>query len=73
MPVEMRAATQGRLRSVDALRGVAALGVVLYHAAGAIVLPAVPAFYYARVLEDPSCRWHWRICVDAAPDCATIC
>lgn len=41
MPVETRTTiTIGRLRSIDALRGAAALGVVLYHAAGTIVLPA---------------------------------
>jgi peptidoglycan/LPS O-acetylase OafA/YrhL len=40
MLVETRTAISGRLRSIDALRGAAALGVVLYHAAGTIVLPA---------------------------------
>jgi hypothetical protein len=30
--------------------------------------PAVPAFYYARVLEDPTCRWSWRDCLTLAPD-----
>jgi hypothetical protein len=32
--------------------------------------PAVPAFYYLRVLENPSCRWSQRLCVAAAVDCA---
>ena len=31
--------------------------------------PAVPAFYYARVLEVPSCRWQTYACVAAAVVC----
>ena len=33
--------------------------------------PAHPAFYYARVIENPTCRWSHRECVDAAVDCST--
>lgn len=32
--------------------------------------PATPAFWYVRVLEQPSCRWQARACRDAAVDCA---
>jgi hypothetical protein len=32
---------------------------------------AEPAFYYARVLEDPTCRWSRRLCNDEHVDCAT--
>jgi hypothetical protein len=31
--------------------------------------PAEQAYYYARVVENPSCRWTTRRCVDAGYDC----
>ncbi len=34
--------------------------------------PTRPAFYYARVLEDPSCRWSRRLCNAEGVDCATL-
>ena len=32
--------------------------------------PEAPAFYYARVLENPSCRWSQHICAASKVDCA---
>jgi hypothetical protein len=34
--------------------------------------PAVPAIYYARVVENPTCRWSQYVCNALALDCATI-
>lgn len=30
--------------------------------------PALPTFYYARVIEDPVCRWSWRDCLALPAD-----
>ena len=32
--------------------------------------PAESAYYYSRVVENPSCRWSQRLCVAAGVDCA---
>ena len=32
--------------------------------------PTRPAFYYVRVLENPTCRWSQRLCIAAGVDCA---
>jgi len=34
--------------------------------------PSQPAFYYVRILENPTCRWSQRLCVELAVDCDTI-
>ena len=28
--------------------------------------PTMPAYYYARVVENPTCRWSWRDCLSRA-------
>ncbi|MCA9506756.1 MAG: DUF3604 domain-containing protein, partial [Myxococcales bacterium] len=33
---------------------------------------SVPAFWYARVIENPTCRWSRVACNAAGVDCATI-
>ena len=34
--------------------------------------PAVPAFYYVRAFENPSCRWSRQLCNGLDVDCATV-
>jgi len=34
--------------------------------------PSVPAFWFARVVENPTCRWSRHACNAAGVDCATI-
>ncbi|NQX88864.1 MAG: DUF3604 domain-containing protein [Halioglobus sp.] len=32
--------------------------------------PTQPAFYYSRVIENPTCRWSQRLCIAAGVDCS---
>jgi hypothetical protein len=32
--------------------------------------PTEPAFYYARVLENPTCRWSQHLCIERDVDCS---
>jgi hypothetical protein len=34
--------------------------------------PATPAFYYARIVENPTCRWSWRSCLEVKVDCDAL-
>lgn len=31
--------------------------------------PSTPAFYYVRVVENPTCRWSWYACLKKEVDC----
>lgn len=34
--------------------------------------PATPAFYYARAVENPTCRWSQRLCLAESVDCDSV-